>query len=213
VWLLSCLLILTPCFASAHRLDEYLQAATVSLTKDRVEVRLRLTPGVAVFRRVAKAIDGDGDGRISALEERAYADKVLKDLSLSVDGESAPLSVESYRFPKLSEMKKGVAEIEMHFCGLIPAGSSNRRIVFENRHMRPIAAYLANCLVPDDPDLKVTNQLRDFKQSHYEIDYSQSAALAAAGSHSHVERLAFLGGVFAVSGLAAYTRRRSLSAR
>ena len=42
--------------ASAHRLDEYLQATTIALEKNRVHAELRLTPGVAVFR-------GDGHHR------------------------------------------------------------------------------------------------------------------------------------------------------
>ena len=35
--------------ALAHRLDECLQAATVTLEKDHVAIQLRLTSGVAVF--------------------------------------------------------------------------------------------------------------------------------------------------------------------
>ena len=38
--------------AAAHRLDEYLQAATISLEKDRVRAQLRLTPGIAVLQFV-----------------------------------------------------------------------------------------------------------------------------------------------------------------
>ena len=34
--------------AFAHRLDEYLQATTVSLDKEHVGLELRLTPGAAV---------------------------------------------------------------------------------------------------------------------------------------------------------------------
>jgi hypothetical protein len=59
--------------SSAHRLDEYLQAAMLSLEKDRVQVQLRLTPGVAVFPFIVSIIDTDSDGAISIGEQRAYA--------------------------------------------------------------------------------------------------------------------------------------------
>ena len=38
--------------ASAHRLDQYLQATMISVEKDRVQVVLRLIPGVVVSRPV-----------------------------------------------------------------------------------------------------------------------------------------------------------------
>ena len=47
---------------SAHRLDEYLQATLIAVEKDRVEVSLRLIPGVAVSSAVIASIDTNGDG-------------------------------------------------------------------------------------------------------------------------------------------------------
>ena len=49
----------------AHRIDEYLQATTISLEQERIGVEIRLTPGVEVFRAVFAKIDTDGDGSIS----------------------------------------------------------------------------------------------------------------------------------------------------
>ena len=48
----------------AHRLDEYLQAAILTIEKDRVQVSMRLTPGVAVYAVVLAGIDSNGDGLI-----------------------------------------------------------------------------------------------------------------------------------------------------
>ena len=42
--------------ASAHRLDEYLQATTISVEKDRVQAQIRLTPGVTVLPLVLAKI-------------------------------------------------------------------------------------------------------------------------------------------------------------
>ncbi|MEP7345689.1 MAG: hypothetical protein ABI877_10495, partial [Gemmatimonadaceae bacterium] len=72
--------------ADAHRLDEYLQATTISVGKDRVRAQIRLTRGVAVFPGVLADIDTDADGVISYAERRAYAKQVFRDLSLAIDG-------------------------------------------------------------------------------------------------------------------------------
>lgn len=87
--------------ASAHRLDEYLQATTFSLEEDRVQAQIRLTPGVAVSSFVIAIIDTDGDGLLSTREQRSYADRVLGDLSLAVDGHRLSMRMISMKFPGL----------------------------------------------------------------------------------------------------------------
>src|SRR5271165_563982 len=96
--------------ASAHRVDEYLQAALISLDqdKDHVEVFLRLTPGIAVSSAVLASVDTDGDGVISDTEKRAYADRVLGDLSLTIDGNHLKPRLVSVDFPTVEEMKEGL---------------------------------------------------------------------------------------------------------
>ena len=46
----------------AHRLNEYLQATTIGLERQRLTVSFRFTPGVDIVRNVVAAIDRDGDG-------------------------------------------------------------------------------------------------------------------------------------------------------
>src|SRR4029450_8913808 len=96
-------LVVTP--ASAHRLDEYLQATTISVEKDRVHAEIRLAPGVAVFPVVLASIDTDDDGVISETEQRVYAERVLGDLSLTIDGDRLQLRLVSLRFPIIEVMK------------------------------------------------------------------------------------------------------------
>ena len=172
------LLGLIACPASAHRLDEYLQASLISLARDRVQVQLDLTPGIAVFPVVLAFIDTDRDGTISSAERSAYATQVLRDLSLSVDGEPVQLRLVSNRFPEIGEMKEGRGIIRLEIAADLRASWSgpNRRVIFENRHQSPIAAYLVNSLVPQDPALRITAQSRDFRQSFYQVDYIQSDA-------------------------------------
>src|SRR5258708_26785272 len=98
----------TPSFA--HRLDEYLQATMVRVEMDFVGAEIRLTPGIAVFPVVLASIDGDADGLISDAEQSAYAARVLRDLSLTIDGDPVRLRLVSSKFAKIEEMMEGLGE-------------------------------------------------------------------------------------------------------
>ncbi|HXU40062.1 MAG TPA: hypothetical protein VN937_27150 [Blastocatellia bacterium] len=160
--------------ASAHRLDEYLQATTISVERDRVQAQVRLTPGVAVFPMVLANIDTDADGIISEAEQRAYAARVLGDMSLTIDGDRLQLRLVSLKFAKIEEMKEGGGEIQLEFDADVSSGGPNRRLIFENHHENRIAAYLVNCLVPRDPDIRITAQDRNYQQSFYQLNYVQA---------------------------------------
>lgn len=160
--------------AFAHRLDAYLQATTISVEKDRVQAQIRLTPGVAIFRRVLAQIDTNANGVISGAERQAYAERVLRDLSLTIDGDRLRLRLVSLKFAKTEKMREGRGEIRLEFKADVPLGGPNRRLIFENHHQRRIAAYLVNCLVPRDPEIRVTAQNRNYRQSFYQLDYVQA---------------------------------------
>ena len=158
--------------ACAHRLDEYLQATMIDVAGDHVSLNIRLAPGVEVFGQVLAKIDTDGDGAISSAEQQAYAESVGQDLSLSIDGQRIPLRLRAFTFPELREMKQGLGEIVLNFEAQAPLGGQNRTLVFENHHLPAISVYLANCLVPSDPDIRVVVQNRNVTQSFYQLDYT-----------------------------------------
>ena len=163
--------------AFAHRLDEYLQATTISLEKDHVVLQLRLTPGVAVAAQVLASIDANGDGAISDAEQRAYAEQVRHDLSLAVDGHTVPLRLVASTFPPAEEITGGVGDILLTFeADLSAGGASTRRLTFENRHQSAVAVYLVNCLLPLDPGIHVVAQDRSYDQARYQLDFSMKTA-------------------------------------
>jgi hypothetical protein len=168
--------------ALAHRLDEYLQGTLISIDKTRLEAQITLTPGVAVFPFVLAGIDTDGDGFISQAEQRAYAGRVLRDLSLSIDGQPLTLHLVAAQFPAIQDMQEGLGEIRIDFAADLPPGGLNRRLVFENHHQSRIAAYQVNCLVPRDPDIRIVAQNRNYSQSLYRLDYAQAGTPSGAFS-------------------------------
>ena len=173
-WLPALLVICTWAPAFAHRLDEYLQATLISVERDRVHAQITLTPGIAVLPMVLAGIDSNGDGAASESEQRAYGGRVLRDVSISLDGRLLAPRLLSMRFPGIAEMKEGRGQIQLEITADLPRGGRNRKLVFENRHQEKIAAYLVNCLVPGDPDLRIVAQNRSYTQSHYELDYVQT---------------------------------------
>jgi hypothetical protein len=165
--------LLTGTPALAHRLDEYLQGAIISVGKDRVDAQLTLIPGVAVFPVVVAEIDVDGDGIISAIEQHAYSSRILRDLSLKIDGQVLTPRLVSMRFPAIEEMKAGRGEIQIEFAADLQPGGPHRKLTFENHHQSRIAAYQVNCLVSRDPDIRILAQNRNYSQSLYELDFVQ----------------------------------------
>lgn len=168
------LLLIAPAFA--HRLDEYLQATMISLERERVQVLMRLVPGVAVSGRVLAMIDTDGDGAISKAEQHAYAALVLHDVSLAIDGKNLAPRLVAASFPETSLIKEGLGEIRLTFEAKLPDGG-HRRLTFENHHQSSVASYMANCLVPGDRSIQVIAQARNERQSLYQLEYVQSRSV------------------------------------
>jgi hypothetical protein len=182
----AALLLLTAISASAHRLDEYLQGTILSIAKNALDAEITLTPGVAVFPILIADIDRDANGAISESERHAYAERVLRDLSLAIDGQPLQPHLISLEFPAIAEMKAGSGEIRINFHADLPRGGANRKLTFENHHQRNIAAYQVNVLVPHDPAIRIMSQNRNYSQSFYELDFAQS------GVDSGLPALAFL---------------------
>lgn len=171
--------------ALPHRLDEYLQLTALSVAKGRVEAKMFLTPGVAVAKRVVALIDANGDGALSPGEKRAYAARVMGDVSLSVDGVRLKPRVAATRFPSVAAMRQGTGEIEIDLSALASRSAGAHRLLFENRHQRSIAAYLVECFVPDDPGLRIVAQSRSREQERYELRYAQAQG-ALSGLHARM---------------------------
>ena len=127
--------------AGAHQVDEYLQSTFISLTKDSVNVEMFLTPGVAVLPAVLGAIDANGDGAICEAEQRTYADRVVRDLSVTVNGENIRPRLLAANFPSLENMKEGLGTIHLELKFDLVPNRSNRRLRWENRHQSRISAY------------------------------------------------------------------------
>jgi hypothetical protein len=158
--------------ASAHRLDEYLQAARIGIEPDRVDIELDLTPGADVARRLIAEIDRNHDGILGRDETRAYSNVVLRDVGLQVDDRPRALGVIDSRFPGIDAMLKGEGTIQLRLSAPVSGiGAGDHRLRFLNAHRADISVYLANALAPEGTHVDVIAQRRDTDQRQLEIDY------------------------------------------
>lgn len=157
---------------SAHRLDEYLQAARIAIEPGRVAIELDLTPGTAVAANVLADIDRNRNRFLADDEALAYATAVVRELRLEIDGRDQPLTLAAQRFPAIDAMLNGEGTIRLQLVAEIaPLAAGNHRLRFRNGHRPDVSVYLANALVPATDRVGVLAQDRDLNQSELVIAY------------------------------------------
>ncbi len=180
----GCILALTLAVAggaevSAHRTDEYLQAARLAIHPSRVQIELDLTPGIALAEAILADIDRNRDGSLSTEEQRAYGNLVLSALDLQVDGTPLRVQLDASSFPEADAVKRGEGTIRLHSTAMLPRLAVGlHQLLFRNRHHPDRSVYLANALVPESDLVSVTAQRRDADQTKLTIDYALRSAPA-----------------------------------
>jgi hypothetical protein len=158
---------------SAHRTEDYLQAARIGVEPDRVLITLDLTPGITVAESFIAAVDHDRDGSLSREEQREYAGQVVSALEVALDGRPLPPRVLSWSFPEPSAFRRGEGTIRLTIQAMLPPVSAGaHRLLFRNAHLSGHGAYLANALVPESARVAVTAQRRESDQRELTIEYT-----------------------------------------
>src|SRR6185436_14356660 len=166
--------------ASAHRLDEYLQAARLDIGERSVQLYLDLTPGVAVAERVLSDIDVNANRSISAVEARDYVDRVLSAIAVDVDGTPVRLVRLDHDCPAVDAMLQGNGTLHVRAGAALPHLSEGlHHLRYRNANRPDIGAYLANALVPASDRVVVTEQRRNPNQQELIVDYTVSPAPVA----------------------------------
>ena len=168
---------------SAHRLDEYLQAARIDLQRDAVLIEMVLTPGAEIADSVVAALDRDGDAQLSRDEQDSYARDVIQLLRLTVDEISLPLQVSSSTFPTIDALRNGEGMIRLRLRAPHDAlVDGAHRLSFSNGYFARHGVYLANALAPVSADIAVAEQRRTSDQRQLTIHYTVGPALASVGA-------------------------------
>ena len=162
---------------SAHRRDEYLQAARLGIDPGTVHVELDLTPGIALAEAIIANIDRNRDGSLSGDEQTAYAALVVSALTLEVDGTRVRAQMSDASFPDVEAMRRGEGTIRIQSAAMLPRLSAGtHQLLFRNSHHPDDSAYLANALMPGSDRITVTAQRRTEDQRQLIIDYVTGAS-------------------------------------
>ena len=168
---------------SAHRRDEYLQAARIAIDPDRVRVEVDLTAGIAVADAVLAGIDADRDGAISSSEAQAYAAVVRQAVRLDVDAAPISAALVSSAFPDVAALRGGEGPIRVVLlASLPPLGPGRHQIRYRNAHRADIGVYLANALVPASDRVAINGQQRDAAQRELIVDYELRPSRPGSGA-------------------------------
>ena len=187
--------------ASAHRLDEYLQALRVDVHRDAVVLELDLTPGANLAADIVSVLDPDDDGAIDSIRSEAYAGEVARSLELAIDGRRSTLALVSRQFPSVDELRAGSGTISFVMrADVVHAGGAHQLRV-ENSHRPDVSVYLANALRPDGGAVTIASQRRDPSQRTLTLDYVVGAPLLTRFS------VAWTSAALLLIGCGAYWRR------
>jgi hypothetical protein len=177
---------------SAHRRDEYLQAARIATEPDHVAIDLDLTPGAAGADALLATIDGNHDGSLSMIEQAAYARRVVGEVSLVLDGRPLPLQLASSAFPDLDAARRGEAAVRLRIrAGVADLRPGRHQLAFTNAHLPEHSAYLANALVPESKRVAVTAQRRSVDQHELTIDFELGGTPGATSGATLVLALVY----------------------
>ena len=166
---------------SAHRRDEYLQAARLDIGPDRVDVQLDLTPGIALADRVIADVDHDHDGIVSSAEARAYAAVVQHDTRLEIDGQTIAARFVEGSPATVEAMRNGVGTLHVQWnAALPPLAPGTHHLRFTNAHHQDIGVYLANVVVPASDRIAVIAQDRSADQRRFTVTYELKAEQRSA---------------------------------
>lgn len=166
---------------SAHRREDYLQAARIDVRPDRIVVTLDLTPGVAVAESFVSRLDKNRDGALSVNEQRTYGEQVVRALQLGIDGRALQPRLQKWHFAEPAAIRRGEGTIRLSVgAKLTGLTTGTHQLRFGNSHLANHSAFLANALVPETMGIAITAQRRNATQSELTIGFTVQAKPAIA---------------------------------
>jgi hypothetical protein len=160
----------------AHRLDEFLEAARVSLEPSQVDVEMNLTPGVSMADTFIHAVDGNTDGVFSPIEQWNYATGLVRSLDVRLDDVPVqPLRVTAVDVPDAAAVRSGDAAATVRATVPIRALAPGvHRLVFRNDDGGSDSVFMANTVLPDSRVIAVTAQEHSVDQRELTIEFAVS---------------------------------------
>ena len=170
IWILLALL---NSRALAHPLDEVVQGAYLTLSPGTVQLELDLTPGEKVAATVLKALDANGDQSISEAEAKAFAQRVLEQLSLSLDRKALRWTLDKVTAPPYQNLKLGSDTLKIYAIAKRTDQTGEHTLVYHNRYQPAKSQWTANIfLQPAAWQYQVLGQQRSSDGKQLTVKYT-----------------------------------------
>ncbi len=132
--------------ARAHPADEASVSHYLWITANPGELQVQHATivGGLIAAEVWPQLDKDGDKKLSAEEQEAFAESLAKDLTLEIDGKPLPAQLESYEFPSHTEWFGGLSPaIKLLLTARLPKFTQKpSRLVFKDGTFAPYPAVV-----------------------------------------------------------------------
>lgn len=171
VWLL---LALIPTWAGAHPVDEVVQGAYLTLLPGQLRLEVDITAGSAVVREIIKSLDTDADRNITTEEARAYAQRVLDQSTLALDGVATKWTLENVRVPAYRNLELGSDTIRIYAATERPERRGAHSLSFDNRYQPAKGRWTANVFLQPGAGwhYQVTGQQRGDEGRQFAATYT-----------------------------------------
>ncbi|HZQ08162.1 MAG TPA: hypothetical protein VFD70_16380 [Anaerolineae bacterium] len=174
-----------PTAALAHPLDVYLQATYITVAPSEIIVELDLSPGVLVAPNVLPQLDTNTDQQISDSESQAYADTILHNIALQVDGKPLALSITKIDMPEYLTIQAGYGTIRIFTTAALPNTINGiHTIYYKNSYAPTGSAYQVNTFVEQSAPITLGKQIRDSIQQSITVDYTLGAPAPSTNAPS-----------------------------
>lgn len=110
---LATVLAVLPLLGFAHPHTSVDQQAALTVGHNGLSVQITILPSHAEGPAIFAALDGDGDGALSEVEMRAFAEDLLSDTALSVDGDTRALALVEVTLVSRTGIEAGTEPIVM----------------------------------------------------------------------------------------------------
>lgn len=171
--LAAALLPLAAAPASAHPVDELVQAAYLTLIPSGVELQLDLTPGSEIAEVVLAALDSNGDGAASEAEASAFGRAVLMQSALTLDGSAVTWELYRVTAPPLDDLRWGAGVIRIYAQAGQPHAEGSRLLEYRNAYEPTTSQWTANVFLNPGQGraYEVTEQQRGESGRRFAVAY------------------------------------------
>jgi ABC-type nickel/cobalt efflux system permease component RcnA len=162
--------------ASAHPLDQYVQATYITVAPAQIVVELVAPETLAL-------LDTDGDGQITDAEGRAYADQVVRNVAVQVDGQAVALTITKVETPTYLAYQAGYGTMRVFTAAPLAPGLTGTHVVtYANNNAPTGATYQVNTFIENGAAISLGKQNRDETQRSITVDYTIGGATAATAA-------------------------------